>query len=91
LKGVEVLEGYRGKGVGKKLLEVAIKEAEKYFLKHNTKLRYLFLFTRSSNSHAINLYEKFGFKKGPLVGKMFIEHEPDEMFMYRSFKEELPK
>jgi len=84
--GFDVGEGYQGQGIGTKMLQTLIDEAKRYFQDHQKKLRFLYLFTRSDNEIAHHLYEKFGFKKGPTIGKMFTDGEPDEMVMIRDFR-----
>ena len=84
-EAVEVHPEYQGMGVGSRIVQRSIEEASKYFNRYNTKMRFLYLFTRSNNEDAKNLYKKFGFKEGNLLEKMFVDNEPDEQFMYRYF------
>lgn len=53
--GIGVLASYRGKGIGKALIEEALKKAK---LKGLTRIE---LTVRENNKLAISLYEKFGF------------------------------
>jgi len=81
----EVSKGYQMRGVGSKLVDRSIKEAEKYFQRHDIKMRWLFLFTRSNNKDAKKIYKKFGFKEGSSLGKMFYSDQPSEKYIYRKF------
>jgi len=81
----EIHPDYQGRKIGSMLFERSIEEAHEYFGRHDTKMRWLYLETRSNNKAAKNLYKKFGFKEGPLLGKVFTDDEPPEQYMYRSF------
>lgn len=76
--GIAIIEGYRGKGVGSALIEDVLKRARKRY-------SIVVLTVFGNNSHAQNLYKKFGFKeygrlpKGIIRNKMKI----DDVFMYR--------
>ncbi len=78
---VHIHKNYRGKGVGKRLLEKSIIFSKKYFAKKKIKLRCLYLMTRSNNLAAIEVYKKFGFKKQNKIGKIFKDNEPEEIIM----------
>jgi len=78
-------EEYQGIGIGSRIVQRSIEEARRYFDGYDTEMRWLYLFVRSDNEAAKNLYKKFGFKEGNLLGKMFVDKEPDEQYMYRSF------
>jgi ribosomal protein S18 acetylase RimI-like enzyme len=85
IQGVVIDKYYQGKGVGKSLLSKAILESEKYFDKWGIKNPRLFLYTRSSDESAKNLYKQFGFRENSLIGKMFRENRPDELLMSKGF------
>ncbi|CAM4429571.1 MAG: Mycothiol acetyltransferase [Legionella sp.] len=55
--GIGVLAAYRGQGIGKKLMQAAIQQAEQKGL---TRIE---LTVREQNLPAIAMYEKFGFEK----------------------------
>ena len=57
ITNIAVLKDYRRKGIAHKMLERLIKKAKEM------KITVLSLEVRESNIPAINLYEKFGFKK----------------------------
>jgi ribosomal protein S18 acetylase RimI-like enzyme len=84
-EAVYIIKEYRGKGAGKKLIGEALRYSRTYFREYGSELRCLFLFTRSSNEVAIKIYEKYGFKKKAIVGKIFRDNEPEELFMIRFF------
>jgi len=85
--GVDILEDYQGKGIGSRILQTLVEEARKYFQQHNTKLRLLYLFTRSTNDIAKTFYKKFGFTEGPKIGKMFLDGEAEEQVMVADFRD----
>jgi RimJ/RimL family protein N-acetyltransferase len=53
--GMEILEPYRGKGIGSKFMEILISEAKRMGL------RLLMLRSFENNTGAISFYKKFGF------------------------------
>ncbi len=75
--GISLTKNYRGMGIGAKLLDNAIKMSKKRF-------RLLVLSVFETNSNAVHLYEKMGFKKygvlpnGIKRGRLSINH----IFMY---------
>lgn len=83
IEGVEVSRAYRGRGIGNLLLERTIIEARNYFKGYGIKIRWLELKTRSNNKAAIALYKKHGFKDVALLGKVFTDNEPSELYMAR--------
>lgn len=68
---VYVANGYRNKGIGKKLVLFALKNATNYFKKNKFKLRRVFVFTSSTNIPARKLYESCGFRFRAAVGDIF--------------------
>ncbi len=77
IQTVCVGEDYRGKGVGKKLLQFC----EERILKISPNL---FICVSSFNTGAIRLYEKFGFKRvGELEG--FVKQGFTELLMRKTF------
>ncbi len=85
-EAVYLLEEYRKRGLGVEIIKKSIDFAEDYFRKHNTKIKTLYLLTRSSNEQAIRVYEKNKFQKQALIGKIFYDDQADEMFMVRFFR-----
>jgi RimJ/RimL family protein N-acetyltransferase len=75
--GISVRRGYRGIGVGRALMDYAIKWAR------SNKVRKITLGVFSSNPNAIRLYKKFGFEvEGRLEDQFFISGEfVDELLM----------
>jgi ribosomal protein S18 acetylase RimI-like enzyme len=64
--GIAVLAPYRGKGVGRKLMESLIAEAKKI------KLRMLMLHCFETNDVAISLYKQFGFVVSGLLPDAYL-------------------
>jgi len=62
--GIALRKEIRGKGIGKKLMELTIKEAVK-----NMKTEIVELEVFAENKPAINLYKKSGFKKVGIIKK----------------------
>jgi len=85
VQGVVIDNKYRGRGIGKSLLDRAIQESDTYFKRWGIDNFRLFLYTRSSNEPAKTLYKGFGFRENSLVGKMFRKDQSDELLMSRGF------
>ena len=65
LFGITIKKQWRDKGIGKKLMEVTIKEA-----KHKlTGLKIIILSVFANNPKAIKMYQRFGFRKYGLLPK----------------------
>ena len=65
LFGITIKKRWRDKGIGKKLMEVTIKEA-----KHKlTGLKIIILSVFANNPKAIKMYQRFGFRKYGLLPK----------------------
>ena len=62
LDRIVLLPESRGKGIGKKLVNELIKDANKVYKKNGFKLRKLYLLTHADNKEAHAFYEKVGFK-----------------------------
>lgn len=74
--GITIAKEYRGQGVGRKVMEVALKEAQKQL----PGLRIVMLGCYANNHVALNLYKKLGFveygtlPEGILQKGQFIDH-----------------
>lgn len=79
--GISVSKEYRGEGIGKKLMELVLKEAKKNLLQ----LRIVTLGVFSNNLLAIKIYKKFGFKEfGKLpAGILHKGKYVDHIYMYK--------
>lgn len=62
LDRIAVLPRYRGKGLGKALFNVLVKEADSSYKKHGFKLRKLYILTHADNKKAQAFYKKMGCK-----------------------------
>lgn len=83
-----VLSKYRGKGIGRMMMRKAEEELVKYFKEYSTDLRCAYLLTRSNNKNARKLYESEGYSApvgGGLIGRIFVDNEPDEIVMVKFF------
>lgn len=79
--GISIAKDYRGQGIGKKLIESVLKEAEKNL----THLKIIHLECFASNEAACNLYKSVGFKEyGRLPKGIKYKNElVDEILMYK--------
>lgn len=82
--GISLAEEYRGRGIGERLAEVALAEAERTI----TELRLIYLAVYAVNERAHTLYQKLGFHD---VGRIpeFILHDGeyvDEVMMVRKLQ-----
>lgn len=59
---VHVVEPYRGKGIGSRLIEFAIQSVKEHFDDIGMKPKKIFLFTDKENEAARALFEKSGFR-----------------------------
>jgi putative acetyltransferase len=76
--GMAVLKGMQGKGLGKSLLEYGLSQAQALGRNNIT------LHVRAHNAPAIQLYEKFGFKKiGVLEKFALVDGEFMDEFIYQ--------
>ena len=80
LLGIAILEGYRGIGLGQRVLTLLLENAKKIGLT----LVELEVF--ANNGRAIHVYEKMGFREaGRIPGKIYRNGEyTDMVFMYAS-------
>lgn len=70
----------RGKGVGKKLVEALIKNANKFYEKYGYKLRKLYLLCHETNTSAHKFYEKVGFKHETTLKEHYYEGKDEFLF-----------
>ena len=67
---IAVLEGYRRRGIGRRLMENALRS-----LKEVYDCKEVYLEVRVSNMPAIRLYEKLGFKKVRIIPMYYLDGE----------------
>lgn len=80
--GISVANGYRGEGIGKKLMEIVLSEAKK----HIPELEIITLGVFANNPQTIKMYENFGFKEyGRLPnGIIYKGRRVDHVSMYKN-------
>ena len=71
IEEVFVLDEYRGKGIGSRIVAFAIESVRDYFKKMKFNPRKIFLFVEKNNLSARHLYEKNGFKFVAEAGNLF--------------------
>ncbi len=82
--GISIAKKYRGEGIGKKFMQLVLKEAEKNI----PQLRIITLGVFGNNPRAKSIYEKFGFKecgrlpKGSLHKEKYVDH----IYMYKNVR-----
>lgn len=82
--GISIAKGFRGAGIGSKLMELVIEEAEKNL----TGLEIITLGVFSNNDLAKKMYQKFGFVEyGSLPNGVRLENGyTDHIYMYKVVK-----
>lgn len=82
--GISVAKDFRGEGLGKLLMELILKEAEKEI----PNLKIVTLEVYSTNDIAQKMYEKFGFERYGLLPKGITRNEKfeDAILMYKNIK-----
>lgn len=82
--GLSVTKEFRGKGIGKKVMEVVMDEGKKNLVA----LKIIYLDVFGNNPIAIGLYKSLGFKEyGKLPGGLLYRGQPqDEILMYYEVK-----
>lgn len=79
---IHVLEGYRGKGIGSRLMEKGIEDVKSHFKKNGISARRIFLFVEK-NCPARLLYERFGFRLVAEVGNLFTDGETETLYVLK--------
>lgn len=79
--GLSISKELRGKGIGKKMMEIVMNEGKKIL----KPLKIIYLDVFGNNPIAIGLYKSLGFKEyGKLPGGLLYRGEPqDEILMYK--------
>ena len=77
LEELFVLEDYRRKGVGSKLVKSSINAVQNHFKSLGIEPRRIYLFTNENNDGARKLYENFGFKPIANLGHLYSDDEND--------------
>jgi ribosomal protein S18 acetylase RimI-like enzyme len=74
-------EGFRGRGLGERLLRTIIKDMKQFFTKDNQTLRKVLVTTGDDNEPAKKLYEKVSFKKTAVLADLFAEGENELVYV----------
>jgi len=74
-------EGFRGRGLGERLLRTVIKDMKQFFAKDDYTLRKVLVTTGDDNKPAKKLYEKVGFKKVATLEDLFAEGENELVYV----------
>ena len=74
-------EGFRGKGLGERLLRTVIEDMKQFFARENTALRKVLVTTGDDNEPAKKLYEKIGFRKSALLADLFAKGENELVYI----------
>ncbi|CAN0485030.1 unnamed protein product, partial [Phaeothamnion confervicola] len=72
------LAAYRSRGVGAKMLRLALANLERY-----PQLREIYLHVQTSNGEALRFYERFGFERGELILNYYKRIEPPDCYLLR--------
>ena len=80
LDRIAVVSGYRGKGIAKKLFNALIKEADREYKKHKSRLRKLYLLTHADNKRAHKFYEKMGLKHETTLKRHFYKNKDEWVY-----------
>lgn len=81
LEELFVLEDYRRKGVGSKLVKFSINAVQNHFKSLGIEPRRIYLFTNENNDGARKLYENFGFKSIANLGHLYSDDENDLFYI----------
>lgn len=80
LDRIVMLPESRGKGVGKKLFDALIEDANFVYKKHGFKLRKLYVLTHADNKYAQEFYKKIGFKHETTLKDHYYKDKDEFMF-----------
>jgi len=80
LDRIVLLPEARGKGVGKKLVDELIRNADNFYKKSGFKLRKLYLLTHADNKEAHNFYEKIGFSHEATLKQHYYKGKDEFVF-----------
>lgn len=83
LDRIVILPEARGKGLGKRLVDELIKDANEVYEKSNFKLRKLYLLTHADNKESHAFYEKAGFKHETTLKNHYYKGKDE--FVYSMF------
>ncbi len=80
---IAVLPEYRGKGVATELFGKVVRDADRFYKAHGSKLRKLYVYVHSSNKKAQEFYEKLGLVKEAELKDHYYKGEDE--FIYSLF------
>lgn len=74
-------EGFRGRGLGERLLRTVIEDMKQFFGKDSHTLRKVLVTTGEDNEPAKNLYEKVGFQSSAAIADLFGQGETERIYV----------
>ena len=75
-----IMTSARGKGIGKKLVNALIDDAQYWYNKKNEKARKLYLLTHENNNNAHLFYKKVGFFHETTLKSHYYENQDDRVY-----------
>jgi len=80
LDRIAVLPKYRGEGIARGLFNALIADANKFYKKHGSKLRKLYLLCHADNKRAHTFYKKMGLKHEATLKQHYYSHIDEYVF-----------
>ena len=75
-----ILGNSRGKGIGKKLVNALIEDANGWYINRNEQARKLYLLTHEDNINAHLFYEKVGFKHETTLKDHYYKNQDERVY-----------
>tara|TARA_B100001094_G_scaffold213541_1_gene207578 strand:+ start:705 stop:1187 length:483 start_codon:yes stop_codon:yes gene_type:complete len=75
-----ILGSSRGKGIGKKLVNALIEDANGWYINRNEQARKLYLLTHEDNINAHLFYEKVGFKHETTLKDHYYKNQDERVY-----------
>ena len=75
-----ILGSSRGKGIGKKLVNALIEDANGWYINRNEQARKLYLLTHEDNTNAHLFYERVGFKHETTLKDHYYKNQDERVY-----------